>query len=138
LEGLTLLLKHLRADGGTYERRNMAEGSLIGKLDSALNHLRVIEREKNEAIARAAGLEQEIKELRGLISVAESKAEEILKGMPMGAGSKPADVSYSQPVSAPPPVETKPPAPSTSFQDFSDKGPIQNPSDTRRRYTQVF
>ena len=64
----------------------MAEGSLIGKLDSALNHLRVIEREKNEAVARAAVLEQEIKELRGLISMAESKAEEILRGMPMGSG----------------------------------------------------
>ena len=116
----------------------MAEGSLIGKLDSALNHLRMVEREKNEAVARAAALEQEIKELRGLISVAESKAEEILKGMPMGSGSKPADVSYPQPVSTPPPVETKPPAPSTSFQDFSEKAPLQNPSDTRRRYTQVF
>ena len=114
----------------------MAEGSLIGKLDSALNHLRVIERERNEAVARAAALEQEIKELRGLISVAESKAEEILKGIPMGAGSKPADVSYSQPVSAPPPVEVKPPAP--SFQDFSEKAPLQNPAETRRRYTQVF
>lgn len=114
----------------------MAEGSLIGKLDSALNHLRVVERERNEAVARATALEQEIKELRGLISVAESKAEEILKGMPMGAGSSPAEVSYPQPVSAPPPVEVKPPAP--SFQDFSEKAPLQNPAETRRRYTQVF
>ena len=138
MEGLTLLLKHLRADGGMYERRDMAEGSLIGKLDSALNHLRMVERDKNEAVARAAALEQEIKELRGLISVAESKAEEILKGIPMGAAAKPADVSYSQPVSAPPPVEVKPPAPSTQFQDFSDKAPLQNPAETRRRYTQVF
>jgi len=121
-----------------YERRNMAEGSLIGKLDSALNHLRVIEREKNEAVGRASALEQEIKELRGLISVAESKAEEILRGIPMGSGSRPADMSYPQPVSAPPPVEVKPPAPSTAFQDFSDKAPLQNPADTRRRYTQVF
>jgi len=116
----------------------MAEGSLIGKLDAALNHLRVVEREKNEAVARAMVLEQEIRELRGLISQAESKAEEILRGMPMGSGAKPAEASVPQPVSAPPPVEVKPPAPSTAFQDFSDKTPLQNPADTRRRYTQVF
>ena len=121
-----------------YERRNMAEGSLIGKLDAALNHLRVVEREKNEAMARATTLEQEIKELRGLISVAESKAEEILKGMPVGSGTRSGDASYSQPVSPAPAADVKPPTPATAFQDFSDKGPIQNPSETRRRYTQVF
>lgn len=114
----------------------MAEGSLIGKLDSALNHLRMVERERNEAVARATALEQEIKELRGLISVAESKAEEILKGIPMGSVPKPAETSYTPPVSAPPPVEVKPPAP--AFQDFSEKAPLQNPAETRRRYTQVF
>lgn len=116
----------------------MAEGSLIGKLDAALNHLRVVEREKNEAVARAIVLEQEIRELRGLISQAESKAEEILRGMPMGSGAKPAEASVPQPVSAPPAAEVKPPAPTAAFQDFSDKAPLQNPADTRRRYTQVF
>jgi hypothetical protein len=116
----------------------MAEGSLISKMDAALNHLRMIEREKNEAIGRATSLEQEIKELRGLISMAESKAEEILKGIPMGAGVRSADAGYSQPVGAPPAADVRPPAPSAAFQDFSDKGPVQNPADTRRRYTQVF
>lgn len=115
----------------------MAEGSLIGKLDAALNHLRVVEREKNEAVAKATALEYEIKELRGLISQAESKAEEILRGMPMGSGAKPADVFVPQPVSAPP-AEVKAPAPTAAFQDFSEKAPLQNPADTRRRYTQVF
>ena len=115
----------------------MAEGSLIGKLDAALNHLRVVEREKNEAVARAIVLEQEIRELRGLISQAESKAEEILRGMPMGFGAKPAEASVPQPVSASP-AEVKPPAPTAAFQDFSEKAPLQNPADTRRRYTQVF
>jgi hypothetical protein len=113
------------------------EGSLISKLDAALNHLRMVEREKNEAVGRATTLEQEIKELRGLISVAESKAEEILKGMPMGAGARSAE-SFSQPVGTPPAADVRPPTPSTAFQDFSDKGPVQNPADTRRRYTQVF
>jgi hypothetical protein len=116
----------------------MAEGSLIGKLDAALNHLRVVEREKNEAVARAIALEQEIRELRGLISQAESKAEEILKGMPMSSGAKPAEAFVPQPVSTPPATEVKPPAPTAAFQDFSDKAPLQNPADTRRRYTQVF
>jgi hypothetical protein len=115
----------------------MAEGSLIGKLDAALNHLRVVEREKNEAVTKSMALEYEIKELRGLISQAESKAEEILRGMPMGSGAKPAEASVPQPVSAPP-AEVKPPAPTAAFQDFSDKTPLQNPADTRRRYTQVF
>ena len=115
----------------------MAEGSLIGKMEAALNHLRVVEREKNEAVAKAAALEQEIKELRGLISQAESKAEEILKGMPTGSSAKPSEVPVSQPVSAAP-AEVKPPAPTAAFQDFSEKAPLQNPADTRRRYTQVF
>jgi hypothetical protein len=115
----------------------MAEGSLIGKLDAALNHLRVIEREKNEAVVRATALEQEIKDLRGLISMAESKAEEILKGMPMGAGAKSADMSFPQPVSNAPAADVKPTT-AGAFQDFSDKAPLQNPADTRRRYTQVF
>ena len=116
----------------------MAEGSLIGKMDAALNHLRMIEREKNEAVGRATSLEQEIKELRGLISMAESKAEEILRGMPVSSGMRSADSGYSQPVAAPPAADVRPPAPSTAFQDFSDKGPVQNPADTKRRYTQVF
>lgn len=114
------------------------EGSLISKLEAALNHLRVVEREKNEAVARAAALEQEIKDLRGLISVAESKAEEILRGVSFGVGARPSEPAYSQPVSAPPAADVKPPTPAAAFQDFTDKGPIQNPADTRRRYTQVF
>jgi hypothetical protein len=116
----------------------MAEGSLIGKLDAALNHLRMIEREKNEAVGRATALEQEIKDLRGLISMAESKAEEILKGMPVGTGMRSTEAAYPQPVAAPPAADVRPPTPSSAFQDFSDKGPVQNPADTRRRYTQVF
>jgi len=116
----------------------MAEGSLIGKLDAALNHLRMIEREKNEAVGRATALEQEIKDLRGLISAAESKAEEILKGMPVGAGVRSTEATYPQPVAVPPAADVRPPAPANAFQDFSDKGPVQNPAESRRRYTQVF
>jgi hypothetical protein len=123
--------------GGKFERRDMAEGSLISKLDAALTHLRVVEHERNEAFARAAALEQEIKELRGLISMAESKAEEILRGSPISAAPKP-EVSFPQPVSPPPAPEVKAPVPAAAFQDFTEKAPIQNPADTRRRYTQVF
>lgn len=117
----------------------MAEGSLIGKLDAALNHLHAVEHERNEAFARAATLEQEIKELRGLISMAESKAEEILRGTTMGAAPKPAEASFPQPVSPPPAPEVMTPVPAAAgFQDFTEKAPLQNPADTRRRYTQVF
>jgi len=52
----------------------MAEGSLLDKLDAALNHLHAVEHERNEAFARAATLEQEIKELRGLNASFLSKA----------------------------------------------------------------
>ena len=117
----------------------MAEGSLISKLDAALNHLRMVEHERNEAFARASALEQEIKELRGLISMAESKAEEILRGAPMSAAPRPAEVSFPQPVSPSPVPEVKAPVPAAAaFQDFTEKAPLQNPADTRRRYTQVF
>ncbi len=115
----------------------MAEGSLISKLDAALTHLRVVEHERNEAFARAAALEQEIKELRGLISMAESKAEEILRGAPSSVAPKP-EVSFPQPASPTPAPEVKAPVPAAAFQDFTEKAPIQNPADTRRRYTQVF
>ena len=29
-------------------------------------------------------------------------------------------------------------SPAAAFQDFTEKAPLQNPADTRRRYTQVF
>ncbi len=118
----------------------MADGSLIGKLEAALTHLRSVEHERNEAFARAAALEQEIKELRGLISMAESKAEEILRGSPsMNVAPKPPEASFPQPVSPAPAPEVKTPVPAgAAFQDFTEKAPIQNPADTRRRYTQVF
>lgn len=114
----------------------MAEGSLIGKLDAALEHLRVVERERNEAFARAATLEQEIGELRGLISLAESKAEEILKGAVGGAAPKPAEASHPEPVSPAP--EEKAPVPAAAFQEFTESAPLQNPSEAKRRFTQVF
>ncbi len=117
----------------------MADGSLIGKLDAALSHLRVVENERNEAFARAAALEKEIAELRGLISMAESKAEEILRGAPLGAAPKPVEASFPQPASPAPAPEVKTPAvPAAAFQDYTEKAPLQNPADTRRRYTQVF
>ena len=114
----------------------MAEGSLISKMDTALTHLRVVERERNEAFARAAALEQEIRELRGLISMAESKAEEILRAAPIS--SAPKEEPFHQPVTHPPAPEVKEPVAAAVFQDFSEKTPTQSPADTRRRYTQVF
>lgn len=116
----------------------MAEGSLIGKLDAALEHLRVVERERNEAFARAATLEQEIGELRGLISLAESKAEEILKGAVGGAAPKPAEGSHPEPVSPALAPEEKAPVPAAAFQEFTESAPLQNPSEAKRRFTQVF
>jgi hypothetical protein len=114
------------------------EGSLISKLDAAMNHLRTIEHERSEAVARATALEQEIKDLRGLISVAESKAEEILRSIPASAGTRSAGMAFPEPVGVAPAVDVKPAGSGNAFQEFSDKGPMQNPVDTKRRYTQVF
>lgn len=122
------------------------EGSLLKKLDDAVNHLRTLEREKTEAVSRAAALDQEIKELRGLISMAESKAEEILKAVPVSAGAKSESMVFPEPGDVKPPIGS-----GSMFQELpADKAvmppqgdvrpatPMQNPADTKRRYTQVF
>jgi chromosome segregation ATPase len=61
------------------ERRDMAQDSLLRKLDEALGRIRLLERERNETMAKLQSLEKEASELRSLISLAESKMDEILK-----------------------------------------------------------
>jgi chromosome segregation ATPase len=58
----------------------MALESLLGKLEDAAARIKVLERERNEAMGKIQSLEREAKELRSIISLAESKADEMLKG----------------------------------------------------------
>ena len=66
----------------------MAQESLLRKLDEAAGRIRLLEREKNEAMGRTQSLEREASELRSLISLAESKADEMLKGSPTPDASR--------------------------------------------------
>ena len=59
----------------------MAQQSLLQKLEEAASKARLLEREKSEAVAKIQALEREAGELRNLIFLAESKADEMLKGV---------------------------------------------------------
>ena len=59
----------------------MAQDTLLRKLDEAVHRAELLVREKDEAVAKIRSLERETKHLRSLISLAESKADEMLKGV---------------------------------------------------------
>jgi len=56
----------------------MAQELLLEKLEGLASKAKLIEREKAEAVAKIQELEHEAQELKELISVAESKADEML------------------------------------------------------------
>ena len=56
----------------------MAQELLLEKLEGLASKAKLIEREKAEAVAKIQELEREAQELKELISVAESKADEML------------------------------------------------------------
>jgi predicted nucleic acid-binding Zn-ribbon protein len=57
----------------------MAQESLLQKLDEAAGRTRLLERENSEALKRIESLEREASEVRNMISLAVSKADEMLK-----------------------------------------------------------
>ena len=57
----------------------MAQESLLQKLEEAASRAALLERENSEAVVRIQALETEVMELRKLISLAEAKADEMLK-----------------------------------------------------------
>jgi len=61
------------------------EVSLIDKLGGVVAHVKAMERERDEAIAQIKSLEREVNDLRTLIAMAESKAEEIMAPAPAAA-----------------------------------------------------
>ena len=68
----------------------MAQESLLQKLEEAASRATSLGREKSEAIAKIQTLEREAGELRNLISLAESKADEMLTGgSPLNASRGP-------------------------------------------------
>jgi len=99
----------------------MPQQTLLQKLDEALARVRLLEREKDEAITRSRSLEHDAKELRGLIALAESKAEEILK---------PASATSVTSV----PEDSKFTTAGKGLQDLVEEGAIRNQGDLKRRY----
>ena len=60
---------------------DMAQDTILRKLDEAAHRAEILVRERDEAVAKMRSLERETKHLRGLVSLAESKADEMLKGV---------------------------------------------------------
>lgn len=58
----------------------MEQQTLLQKLDGVVYRIRLADKERNDTLDRIKVLEREAGELRQLISSAEAKADEILKG----------------------------------------------------------
>jgi uncharacterized protein YcsI (UPF0317 family) len=107
----------------------MALESLLGKLEDAAGRIRVLEREKNEAMVRIQALEREANELRSIISLAESKADEMLRGSNVPDASR-------VPAAPKAPVASAPPA-SKGLQDLMEPSAAQQ-EELRRRFPHAF
>jgi putative FmdB family regulatory protein len=81
------------------ERRDMTQKSLLQMLEEVDSKIRLLEREKKEAVAKIQVLEREVDALAALISLAGAKVDEILK---VGANDE-----ISQPQAVNPPVASK-------------------------------
>ena len=77
----------------------MAQKSLLQMLEEVASKVRLLEREKREAVARIQALECEVSELISLITLAGAKLDEILK---VGANDE-----ISQPQAVNVPAESK-------------------------------
>ena len=107
----------------------MALESLLGKLEDAATRIKVLEREKNEAMGRIQSLEREANELRSLISLAESKADEMLRGATVADASR-------APVAPKAPVVSAPPT-SRGLEQLVEPSAAQQ-EELRRRFPHAF
>lgn len=98
----------------------MPQHPLLKKLDEAIERVRFLEGQNDETLARATSLENEAKELRRLMAVVESKADEILKPTP--SASKTSADGQSMPKS------------DKGLQDLVQGGASPAQADTRRRH----
>jgi hypothetical protein len=85
----------------SYQRADMYQGALLRRLDEAMGRVNLLERERNEATAKLQSMERDLNELKNLISLAKSKADEILKGGPAPDVSKGQVTPKAQVTSAP-------------------------------------
>jgi hypothetical protein len=65
--------------GAPVGRRDTAQKSLLQMLEDIAIKVRLLERERNEAVAAARALEREVGDLAALITLADEKVDEILK-----------------------------------------------------------
>lgn len=107
----------------------MALESLLGKLEEAAARIKVLEREKNEAIGKIQSLEREAKELRSIVSLAESKVDEMLKGA-TGPDASRGSVVPKAPVTSTPPV-------SKGLEQLVEPSAAQQ-EELRRRFPHAF
>ena len=66
----------------------MSQDTLVRRLDEFVGRAKEMVRERDEATARIASLEREVSKLRNLISLAESKVDEMLKDRPTPEASR--------------------------------------------------
>lgn len=65
----------------------MAQDTLLPRLDEAVRRAKLLVCEKDEAVAKMRSLEREARHLRSLVSLAESKVDEILKDASAALGT---------------------------------------------------
>ena len=107
----------------------MAEEAILKKLDEALSKARSLNREHSDTVAKLEALEREAGELRSLISLAESKADDMLNG-----GSDP-DASRG-PVTRKEQVTSVPPK-SKGLQELMEPSASQK-EELKRRFPHAF
>jgi len=67
---------------GSSQKADLYQGALLRRLDEAVGRVYLLERERNEAEAKLRSMERNLNDLSNLLSLAGSKADDILKGGP--------------------------------------------------------
>ena len=111
------------------KRRDMAQELLLEKFEGLASKAKLLEGEKAEAVAKIQDLEREIGELKELISLAESKVDEML-----GGESAP-DVSKEPPTSKA--QVTSVSLGSKGLEELVEDS-TKSEKKTKRRFTNVF
>jgi hypothetical protein len=95
--------------------------SLLQKMEEAIDLIKLLQEEKDEAIARVNGFEAENREMKALLSLAESKADEMLavRAKPLTDEPKPR-ITVSEPKETPAAVSFKSPV------REQEKPPVRN------------
>jgi DNA-binding protein H-NS len=111
------------------KRRDMAQELLLEKFEGLASKAKLLEGEKAEGVARIQDLEREIGELKELISLAESKVDEMLEGESAPDVSKEPSTSKAQVTSVP--------LASKGLEELVGAS-TESEKKTKRRFTSVF